>query len=316
MVLDWQDSAEMISHGAQDFVPSHPVSYQEPSNDDVNVDTARLCRTLLLSLSSSASKPDHVNHHNLLVKIKRGGNGVFASLRPHQSGQPKRSRFFFDYDDNGSGETGDTLSKKLDFLFGHEGIRFKRNNRTGSASESNPIVVRLYVPPGTSKPNILRQLSRLSTTAAFATTASGITPTFATPLIRRSLNSQQPQLTSQTSSLPTSISNNGNQASLSDASKSIQHRPFIGRVLMFPKATSTTPLWFLYSGSNGANNQPQFLSDTQFSNGAEPIRFVKKNPFDKEGIRFKRSSAETGPLYSGSFESNYVHFPFDNEGEQ
>ncbi len=252
-------------------------------------------------------------------------NGAMRDRSSAVQLQHKHSKRSADYDY--SGENSDTFSKKLDFLFANEGIRFKRNNSTGGG---NSYLVRLYVQPSTTKPgHLLQRLSRLGTTVAFnpstvvmstGTTPSGtttFTPTSAPPLHSDALASSHSSMT------PTTLGNH-----------SMQHfqprRPtLIGQLLMLRRfgelsnRNYPSSSWMMHSGNNHLEKASPVsavpaLVDADLGNSAEqPTRFVKnlvkKNPFDKEGIRFKRGSATDADL--SSFELSNNGYPFANEGE-
>ena len=223
-------------------------------------------------------------------------------------------RSFYDYtedssdEDNGYSYGSDSFSKKLDFLFGHEGIRFKRANSRPNMNENklnknkNSIFLQLFVPVSTAKPEIIRQLARRTVSLG--------------PVLR-SANA------STLTIAPTSTINHSSEINSSTMPTSMStFKPIniIRRLLMFnsspnlyePKQqpkSETKPL-LVYTIPRS-----QYLLDDNPSK-SKPIRFVKKNPFDKEGIRFRRSTrnAVTFQSFHRPIASN--PFPFDNEGEQ
>lgn len=231
----------------------------------------------------------------------------------------KQSKRSADYDYSGE---SDTLSKKLDYLFANEGIRFKRNQNATSGSGSS-YLVRLYVPPSTTKPGILQQLSRhlgstvafspmATTTASFGTSAtSSFSPTSATPRLAQSSSSS-----SGTSS--------------THSAHPMPRRPtLIGQLLMLHRFGELNnrdyapTKWMLYNNHDqGSSSLPLVESNLELFNSAEQLQptrilvknLVKKNPFDKEGIRFKRGLETDAEV--GSFELSNNGYPFVNEGEQ
>ncbi|KAH9404518.1 hypothetical protein TYRP_000342 [Tyrophagus putrescentiae] len=305
-----------------------------------------------MSLSAQSAAPMHASPLEL-EKARQLCQQLFSYTRPLSLGQRveevngamrdrssavqlqhKHSKRSADYDY--SGENSDTFSKKLDFLFANEGIRFKRNNSTGGG---NSYLVRLYVQPSTTKPgHLLQRLSRLGTTVAFnpstvvmstGTTPSGtttFTPTSAPPLHSDALASSHSSMT------PTTLGNH-----------SMQHfqprRPtLIGQLLMLRRfgelsnRNYPSSSWMMHSGNNHLEKASPVsavpaLVDADLGNSAEqPTRFVKnlvkKNPFDKEGIRirFKKSPFDDeGIRYkkSSPFAEEGIRYkksPFDEEG--
>lgn len=239
----------------------------------------------------------------------------------------KRAAMDYDYS---SGESGsDSFSKKLDYLFANEGIRFKRNNNVTGGGSS--YLVRLYVPPSTSRPaGILQQLSRhlgstvaftpispvATTTASFGTsTTSSFSPTPATPRLANSAES--------------------GTSSSTHSAHPVRRPTLIGQLLMLHRFGELNnrdyapASWMLYNKQNNleGGSSPSALplvdSNLELFNSAEqqqPTRLlvknlVKKNPFDKEGIRFKRALEADAELGASSFELSNSGYPFANEGE-
>lgn len=220
----------------------------------------------------------------------------------------RASPYYFDYDYNGSGENGDTLSKKLDFLFAHEGIRYKRNNDS-SPKAGNSYFLRLMMQPTSTpiaSPEILQTLSRMGT----KTSGAVLAPSFASPSFRTSplFTSSLASSFSHSTAMPKPLS------SIPGESLKTSHRPII---LMFhrPVDQQQQPKnLLLYNSPESSPVSAAEMAETELS--SEPMRFVKKNPFDKEGIRFKRFMSDSfGKATSDSSSETGFGYPFVNEGE-
>lgn len=239
----------------------------------------------------------------------------------------KRNYWYQDYDYN-SGETGDQLMKKFDFLFGHEGIRFrKRNPAAASDFASQPAneqsdynhqseryqPVRLLQSPMdavgwyTNKPVDSKRMKK----NPFKN--EGIR------FKRHSLVYREPGEGKSNESIDFPKKDLLNSQPAAKKAQTHAHCT----VLFFPCELSQEdilPLLLLFAWilqiERILNPIAGRFKKSPFLN--EGIRY-KKSPFDEEGIRFKKSPFdEEGIRYKKSpFEEEGIRFkksPFDEEG--
>ena len=211
---------------------------------------------------------------------------------------------YFDYDYE-SAEMGDSFIKKLDYLFGNEGIRYKRNRNEST------ILGPFYFERGTPEPELWRQLKRqLNTFVPF--TNNGVTPR-TIPLVIT------PTLTTPVShTVKASLVQGSTSSNLAGPTRHmyfvLNTQPWFGRNNQYHQTGGSSNM---YDMSEGMTSQATPIGQkTTFINSHPEIRLFKKNPYDKEGIRFKRSTSS--PLWeSNMLEFGTVrHYPFDKEGEK